>query len=442
MINRLIKNFVFDEKIRSSLQFSDASKIRLNTESPRSPRIELKASASGLYPTDSDIFIETPLTNPNALLKWLKFEAVKIGDALPSGTSLGFKLKTPVGYYYWNGSAWITANLSNWMTEDQLNLNFSSFPIATIGSRSIGVVINLKTTDPKVSPQILAVKLLGEFDIDCLDDIIYESFIRKLNTEFRSTSKVAFPIDQASINIDLNGILENKSYNITGIRSVYNITDDALKTNNLIDSYTPGALRQDGFTFEPGTVQFLSSIPAGKLIEITFEYVPEIMVNTGQDYFEPAKFPSLVIEEIESIDRAGFTVQDTASNGKDLIRDIPNLVGVVQFSPEVKTLRVNYAVFTGLQLDQMRLSQDLSSFFCANHSLKSYGLDTEYDLDVGEKINNSRTKTKREADGSQDSTDTNIATGSVDILAVQFFHKQSVDVPLVKDGGVKVAIPI
>lgn len=441
MINRLIKNFIFDERIRSALIFSDDTRVRLNSEDPRTPRLELKAS-SGLFPTDPDLYVETPLTTPNALLKWLKFEAVKIGDELPAGTSIGFKLKTPTNNYFWNGSAWAVATASDWMSEPDLNANFSSFPISTVGSRSIGVLVNLRTTNPQVTPRITSLKLLGEFDVDFLDDIIYESFIRKLNTEFRSTSKIVFPMSTAGTSVDLKALLENKSYNITGIRSAYNLTDDQLRVSSLFDTYTPGSLTQDGFTFEPGTVQFQASVPAGKLVEVTFEYVPEIMVNTGQDYFEPATFPSLVIEEIESIDRLGFTAQDTVGHGRDLVRDIPNLSGVLQFSPEVKTLRISYAVFTGLQLDQMRLSQDISSFFSANHALKSYGLDTDYDLDVGEKINNSRTKTKREADGSQDASDTNIATGSVDILAVKFFHKPSVDVPLIKDGGVKIAITI
>lgn len=441
MINRLIRNFIFDERIRSALVFSDPAKIRLNCEDLRTPRIELKAS-SGLYPTDADLYIETPLTTPNALLKWLRFEAVKIGDELPTGTSVGFKVKTPTDNYFWNGSAWAVAGASDWMNEADLNANFATFPIATVGSRSIGIVINLRTTNPQLTPRITALKLLGEFDIDYLDDIIYESFIRKLNTEFRSTSKLAFPMPQAGSSADLKTLLENNGYNITGIRSVFNLSDDPMKVANIFDSYTPGVQRQDGFTFEPGVVQFQGSIAAGKLVEVTFEYVPKIMVNTGQDYFEPAIFPSLVIEEIEAIDRAGFTAQDTVSQGKDLVRDIPNLAGVLQFSPEVKTIRINYAVFTGLQLDQMRLSQDISSFFCVNHSLKSYGLDTDYDFDVGEKINNSRTKTKREAEGPQDTSDTNIATGSVDILAVKFFHKPSIDVPLIKDGGVKIAITV
>jgi hypothetical protein len=61
---------------------------------------------------------------------------------------------------------------------------------------------------------------------------------------------------------------------------------------------------------------------------------------------------------------------------------------------------------------------------------------------VGEKINNSRTRSKQEAGGSKDQTDTNIATGSVDILAVKFFHRQSVDVPLIDQGGIRIATSV
>ena len=42
MINRLILNFVFDDKIRNDLSFSDSSKIRLNTEDKSNPKLQLK----------------------------------------------------------------------------------------------------------------------------------------------------------------------------------------------------------------------------------------------------------------------------------------------------------------------------------------------------------------------------------------------------------------
>ncbi|MEZ4871285.1 MAG: hypothetical protein R2827_03360 [Bdellovibrionales bacterium] len=430
MINRLIKNFIFDETIRKQLIFSDATKIRLNTEDPAQTTIEL-ASNGDQFPIDPDLYIETPLTTPNGVQRWLRFEAVKPSDDLPDNTFVRFKVKTTAGNYFWNGIGWASAGLSDWMSESDLNEHFDSFPIATVGNRSIGFVINLQTTDASVTPKVSILKFLGEFDVDFLEDIIYDGIVRKLNTEFRSTSQVIFPNDSTVSTIDLNSVLENKGYNITGVRKVINLTDDPLKLSNLFDSYTPGPMRQDGFTFDPGTVSLSSSVDSGKFIEVTFEYVPEVVINTQQDYFEIPTFPSLVIEAIDELEPFGFTAQETNAQGRDLIRDLPNINGVLQYGPEQKTLRVDYAVFTNLQLDQLRLCQDLSEFFTKDLRVKSYALDRDYDLRVVKKLDTSRTKTKREADGDKDGTDTNVATGTFDVLGVLFFNKPSKDVPLV-----------
>ncbi|PIS11122.1 MAG: hypothetical protein COT73_05655 [Bdellovibrio sp. CG10_big_fil_rev_8_21_14_0_10_47_8] len=430
MINRLIKNFIFNESIRSHLVISDPSKIRLNSENPVSPTIEL-SSEGGQFSTDTDLFIETPLTMPNGVQKWLKFEAIKPNDEAPPNTFIRFKVKTTGGNYFWNGSDWAIAGASDWMTESELNANFDSFPIALVGNRSIGFVVNLQTSDPLVTPKLSALKFLGEFDVDFLEDIVYDGIVRKLNTEFRSTSQIVFPTSSPLTSVDLNAIFENKGYNITGIRKVINLTDDPLKLQNLFDSYAQGPLRQDGFTFDPGVVTLNSSVGSGKVLEITFEYVPEVVVNTHQDFFEIPTLPSLVIEAIDEIELFGFTAQETNAQGRDLIRDIPNLTGVLQLGPEQKTLRVDYAVFTNLQLDQLRLSQDLAEFLSRDLRVKSFALDRDYDLRVVKKLDTSRTKTKREAEGNKDSSDTNVATGTFDILGVLFFNKPSKDVPLV-----------
>ena len=440
MINRLIKNFLFDEKIRKDLIFSDPTKIRLNTEDPLFPRIELKSDAAGNFSLDSDIFIETPLTNPQSVTSWLRFEDMH--EELAAGTSLQYKIKTTLGNYFWNGSSWTLAGLSDWSLAQDINSNFQSFPISDIGNKSIGFVINLKTTDVKQTPRLREIKFLGLFDIDYLEDIIYDGVIRKLNTEFRSTSVVVFAKDTSSNLVDLNTVLENKGYNIVAIRRVVNLTDDALKLQNLVNTYSPGLLRKDGFTFDPGIVTLSQTINAGKLLEVTFEYVPEILINTGQDYFESPKFPSVIFETIEKIDRRGFTLQDKNSYGKDVIRNLTDLTGVLQFGPTQKTIRFEFAIYTNLQIDQMRLSQDLAEFFSRNKTLKSYGLDREYDLDIVEELNTNRTMTKRDAGGDQDMTDTNIATGSFDVLGVLFYNKPSIDVPLVGEGQVNINVTV
>ena len=153
-----------------------------------------------------------------------------------------------------------------------------------------------------------------------------------------------------------------------------------------------------------------------------------------------ASFPSIVFVESDEVNNRGFTTQEANSQGSDVIRDIPNLVGVKQFAPEQKSLRLDFWIYTNLQLDQMRLPQDFASFFANDLSLKSYGLDYECDIRFVKRINTARNKDKSEAGGQKDKSDTNVATGTFDILGVLFFNRESKDVPLVAIDGVSTDI--
>jgi len=438
MINRLIKNFTFDESIRSDLIFSDATKIRLNTENKAETFIQLKADVNDKFPLDANLYIKTPLITPNAVQKWLKFEA-RLFEDLPAGTSIGFKVRTTGSDLFWNGSVWATAGASDWMTESVLNANFDTLPIATvILDKSIGLIINLVTTDPLLTPKVKELKILGEFDIEFLEDLIYDSVIRTLNNEFRSTSRVVYRATATASTVDLNTVLENKNYNITGIKKVIVRDDDPLKLDNKFLSYALGTLRQDGFTNEPGVVTFDAPIALGKLIEITFEYFPRIYVRQSQDFFQVPEFPSMIFESIRAFDRPGFTVQDTNNIGKDFVRDKPNLTAVLQFGARQEAIRFEFAIFTDRQLDQILLQNDFNRFFANKKSITSFGLASGYDLDLVDRIDTSRNKASKEAGGADDATDTMTATGSFELLAVSFYDKLSKDVPLVADGGLGV----
>lgn len=435
MNNRLVKNFILDERIRPFLVFSDVTKIRLNTEDPSNPRLMLKANA-GLYSTDNDIWVKTPLMTPQAVKKWLAFEATYLSPAasfdLPVGTSLGFKVRTTGNDKWWDGGAWVDAGASDWMTEAVLSTNLPTFPIATIGNKSIGLVVNLKTTDPKLTPEVKELKFLGDFAVEWFEDLVYDSLIRKLNTEFRSSSVLAFQTTGPINSIDLGTVLENKGYNITGIRSVYNVTDDPLKLTDLFDSYTPGAAKQDGFTFESGTVGFTSSVPADKILEITFEFVPEVVVMTGQDFYEIPVYPSIVIDSIQSVERRGLVTPDTHSFGEDYVRNKADLTAVFQYSPRVFSLHFEFSVFTNKQRDQMRITDDLNRFFSQNKTLKTWGLEVECALQIVDEINTSGNQ------NAADNADTNVAAGSFDVLGVPHYHKPSLNVPLVGPGQVNI----
>lgn len=434
MINRLIRNFTFNKAIRPGLVFSDTDKIRLNTEGGEADsKVQLKLNSNGFYPLDTDISVETPFMEPQALQQWQGFEAIVVEDPvtflLPDVFDIRFKVKTTLGNLYWDGAAWVAAGANDWNSEQEVNDNIADLPLATIGNRKIGFVINLITTDDRRTPELLELKLLGEFDIEFFEDLVYDSVIRKLNTDFRSTSVIVFP-SSGSASHDLNAVLENKGYNITGIRKVVDQTADALELTNLFQSYAVGAARQDGFTFEPGTVTTVAAIPAGNLVKIQFEYVPEILVNTDVDYYETPAYPSLVFEAIEEVEIRGFKIKDTNSRERDFIRNKSELTAVLELSPEQRDYRFNYAVFTGNQLDQMRLPEDLKRWLAQNKVVKSWGLDQDYDVNITAEFS---TKGNQKANNV---TNQNVATGSFDVLGVLFFQRPSEDVPLIGPGQV------
>ncbi len=436
MITRLIQNFTFDSEMRSTISLSNSAKIRLNTENPLSQKLQLKLQDDGTYPLDTGLYASTPILTANALNKWLKFEALVVEDPLThlldEDFTIRFKVKTTAGNYYWTGTAWATAGANNWCTEAELNTNLSTFPIATVGNKGIGFVVNIQTDDPTKTPEVIELKLVGEFEIEFLDDIIYDSVVRKLNTEFRSTSVLRFQ-NSGSVaisSINLSTVLENKGYNVTGIRRVTNVTDDSMALTNLYQSYAQGAVKRDGFTFAPGTVTFTGTVAVGKVIEVIFEYVPEIVIRQNQDFYEVATFPSLVIERINDIGSL-FNMRARNGNGLDYVRDKAALTAVVVRSPTQQTLKFEYAVFTNSQTDQIRLMDDLNRFMSRETFVTSYGLGWKYSLQVMEKLNTT------DNNKGFDSTDTNIASGSFNVLGVLFYHQPAEDQRLIAADGLK-----
>jgi hypothetical protein len=438
MINRIIKNFCFDEDMRNEIALSDPTKIRLNTENAMAPGIHLKADALNFYPLDDDIYFETPFLEPMALKKWLLFEPIYESQQgtldLPEGTSLGFKVKTTAGNYYWDGANWVIAGASDWNTESEIRLNISTFPIPAIGNKKIGFVVNLKTTDKTVTPKVSELKLLGEFDIEFFDDLVYDTILRLLNLNFRSTSVVQFYTDSSSSSaIDLATILENKGYNIFDVASVYNLTDDPLKLSNLHDSYAPGSGKQDGFTFEAGIETFSAPIPVDKLVEVTFIYVPEISVKVNQDYYEKPSYPHIVFNRITAIDKKGLVMRNTNSSHKDFIRDKENDMAVVHDTLTQQSYRFDFTLYTG-EIDQFRLTDGIRRFFANVKNVITYGLANKHNLLIVDEIDT----VGNSLEEGNDSSGTNLSKGAFDIEGVVFYDKPSKDVPLITSLGLNI----
>jgi hypothetical protein len=431
MRNRIIKTLVFDDPVREDITLSDPSKVRLNTEfkkKKKNRQVQLKKQGR-YYPTDPDLYVETTYFTGEGLLEWQGFQAILNSPVstldIPENTDVKFKVKVPSGNYYWDGAAWSIAGLSDWNTEKEINDNLSSFPIATLG-RNIACIIKLVSVDGKATPFLHEIKVLGLYDVDLFKDIIYDTIIRDLQINLRSHSEIVFPTSSSTSAIDLATIDGVSSYNVTGIKRVFDLNDDPDRFVDLFDSYTPGSLKDDNFTYEPGTVNLNAPVPANHWIKIELEYVPEIVVKVGQDYFEAPKYPTILFTQIAEIFKFNFVMRDTNSYGQDyIVTDKVNGDAVMQYSPTQKNFRVNFSIYAGRQIDQLNLSRDFIDYLSNKKIFTSYGLGYDFGTSIIEDFNNVGNSTKN------DSTDTNLSSGVFDLWGLLFYNKQSIDVPLV-----------
>lgn len=419
MIRDLIKTFLFDDEQREFVQFSDASKIRINTDDKRHPVLSLKAAA-GLYSTDNDIYAITRSTTPKSIKQWLKFEV--IGD-FPVGTSVKVRVKNATRELFYNtiDNEWQTAAATNWNTPQEINQNLPTLPF---DDKTISFIVNLKTTNEDQTPSISEIKLLGRFDLDVYQDVV-ETLLQKLHDVLRPVTDALVEVGATTSTLDLLGAykLENRGYNIVGVEAVYNVTDDPLEVTNIFQSYAPGPLNQDGETNQPGVITLTGSVDAGKILRLKLKYVPELADHTDEDFYEVGKVPSFIIETMEESDRRdGLSAEDSLNEVGDYIRDIDNATAVQVPSPAHIDLRFGYAVFTDLSMDQKRIAAEIESFLNQNKLLYSQALDEPWGIDGVVRI---KTENKGYSGNLMK------VTGSFDIRNIPLWVKLSKNVPLV-----------
>lgn len=104
-LKRYIHEVMLDNDIRSSLVFSDPSKIRVYTDDRFGVRLRgvWDKNASRLkFPTENDITVELPLWNPDSVKGWLAFEEL---SSKPENTSIGWRVSDGTDVY-WAKSSW------------------------------------------------------------------------------------------------------------------------------------------------------------------------------------------------------------------------------------------------------------------------------------------------------------------------------------------------
>lgn len=357
---KLIKVFDFDESTRKRVVLG--ANTRLN---PETRRVQLKsASLTNIqYPTGPDIQVKTWVVAIHSVKKWIGFECVDVQTIVDEVkvTSCFFRLSNGTNEFYWNGTAWIV-NTTMWNNEGEIADNIHLFPVT---SKNISVVINLRTSDSRVTPEIDEIKILYEAVIDFQLDLIARTLIPLLKQGVRPLSDYMTRNKTASAisSITLPDPIAKTPYNFTGVDSVFNHTSDPDHQEDLLVSYNPSTR----------LVTLSEPIPASNDIFLRFEYEPEVILTTSSTYTEVSKVPAILISDIDFVDTRQPQKNETVLN---------RAAGTGWAVPAPMLNDINFTLnfMTDKESDQYRLADEVKKFFNRNQIIVSKGTSEEFRL--------------------------------------------------------------
>lgn len=354
---KLIKVFEFSEENHSKIVLGPD--VRLD---PTIGRVTLKADASGAYSTAANLYAESWVATPQAVRAWVGFQVVdyhaKVDGAIV--TSLGYRLKDSANQYWWDGAAWV-ANDVNWNTEAEVATNIAAFPAT---ARALGVVINLVTADAGYAPQVEAVKVLYEAQIDFQLDLLARSLMADLRENVRPIADLTLAQAADGATFVLPDPIAKTPYNFVGVDAVYDHTGDPDHLVDLYDSYDPGTR----------TVTLSAAVAAGRTLWVQFLYEPEVRMTSSRFYVEVDKVPALSLTGIKLVDSqesgAAFGEVINKSTGQGW-RVLAPLMADIEFVLRCLTDKAG---------DQHRLADEVKRYFRNNQLILSRGLDEPYRL--------------------------------------------------------------
>jgi hypothetical protein len=313
MIQKLVKCFRFEEKNRRRFIFSDSTKIRLN---PITNRIELsqigynRATGEPLYSTDTDLYVATWVTNPTAIRQWAGFSHDPLERNQPDNTTVRFKLNDGTDDRYWGGATWDVAGASNWNTEAEIAANISTFPVI---DQKLGVIVNLQTTDPKVTPFVTAVDILMSCEIDYLYSLIGDALLSSLEASFKPMADFAVRAEGGD-KISLKD--QETPFDVIDVPEAYDHDSDPNHFTNIASAYDVTSK----------VLTLSSSVERGTTVWFRFTFQARIYLNwPSQDYIEVEKLPAVIVDS--------FDIKGNEIYAEALVRDMPNFQATVRRFP-------------------------------------------------------------------------------------------------------------
>lgn len=358
---KIIKLFVLDEDSRSSITLSDTDKIRLSPKPPPG-LILLKQDADNEYPVnDVDAYVTTWTTAPDSWLSWVAFEAIvteKKDDLNNVVTSYYYRLTNGTNEFYWTGAAW-TISTTQWNTEQEINEGLSSW-----NSKTIGLIVNPRTSDKDITPEVIKLKLLYGARINFLRDLVL-SFTDMLGDELRSWRQHVLITSSITSTLDLeNNYPLDLEVEITDILAVYNHDDDPTHTTNLLSSWS-----------DP-VITLTSSVPADKRVWIDYEYKPRVAFATDVDYLELSAVPAVWIEDMLSTTVRGMF--------RDHVLRRDTNIAYKWSDTRVGDLEMMMSIEATNPDDHLMLTGQVEQTFANVRQLRSTGLDELFDITIAE----------------------------------------------------------
>lgn len=333
--------------VRGSLVFSDVAKIRLD---PNDFRLKLAVDDAFRYPTDVDISVRTRTFEPAAVRA---LELIEVFSTIPTDDlgvplgSVGLRIFDGVNEFFWDGAAWVVGGVGDWNTETEINANIATFDVAT--SRRFAIVLNLATTDDRVTPSIESVLVLWRGPVDWVDDVLVDSLVGVFQDDLRYVEDLALPpLEADSAAIDLKLYTDEHSLDVVGADAVFDHDADPGHLVDLLGSYDVGTK----------ILSLSTAIPAGNRPFLRMEVSPTVSFETAQDFYELGKLPSVVLRDVENVVSAPYPAR---SDHGIVNRDTGDAVEIP--APYRATYEVTIEVSVDRTTTQTRLIEEIMRIF-------------------------------------------------------------------------------
>lgn len=386
-LQTIAKTLIFyDPVVRgSSVLYSDSSKICFH---PDQYYVSLKQQSDGKYSTDAGIFVVTERVLIRSVREFLALE-VEISHVRVEGvvvTSHRLRLHDGTDQFYWkpavaanplavppvagSPAAWTKiVTGEEWNTEDEVSVSLASFKPA---SKTLGVVINLRTTDSSVTPVVHYVKLAASVrSPSTLEDILARSLVAKMRTDIRPLAELSFTLPADTDEIDLGAFLADKTipkpaFVVTDVEGVFlSRLEDPDQSENLLEAYDSG----------DKVISLSKTFEMQKKVLISVVYAPPVALwRQSVDYYKPKVIPEVVITQtmaMEGSQLPGGELQVRRGNERLIIR-----------APYRYSLQCSVMGFSPSAKDEARLGDELLAFFQDNEILEGRATGDRYRLQV------------------------------------------------------------